>query len=400
MPRDTMPRDAGRAPEERAAAMTRSAGEPRRAPVLEVTDLHKRFAVRGSSAGNHGAERHGVVHAVEGVSFTVGRAEVLAIVGESGCGKSTIARMLVGLTEPSAGSIRVAGVDLAAERSAADRRLIQLVPQNPWSALNRRRSIRHALEQALIIHEPQLTRAQRMERILTMLDRLGLAHEHLDKRPGGVSGGELARIVLARVLLVQPTVLVLDEPTASLDASIKANVVNLLSELRTELGLSMVVITHEIPVARQVADSAAVIYMGRIAEIGAADEVLSNPAHPYSRLLLESVPRAEPGAPIAAAGRGEVPSAMNPPSGCAFHPRCPFEQQVCGEWLPEVLPYGRRLVACHRIEEIGPLRGTPTGDGSAPQEPGLSDTTQHASSANSADLAAPIALPLDAKESL
>ncbi|MGH3263031.1 MAG: oligopeptide/dipeptide ABC transporter ATP-binding protein [Trebonia sp.] len=319
--------------------------------MLEVDGLVKEFHLAGSGPAWRRAPAT-AVHAVSGVSFGVAPGEVLAIVGESGCGKTTVARMLVGLAEPSAGTIRVDGRELGADRGRAERRLIQLVPQNPWSAFNRRRTTGHALHQALAVHEPDLGTAERTERVETVTTQVGLATEHLARRPGDVSGGELTRLVLARVLLVRPKVIVLDEPTASLDASVKATVVSLLMTLRAELGLAMVLITHEIPIARQVADRTAVMYLGRIVEAGPTRHVLRAPAHPYSRMLLASVPQGEPGALLGAPGRGEVPSAAAPPAGCAYHPRCSYQGEGCASAVPELLVHGRRDVACHRIAAI------------------------------------------------
>jgi ABC-type glutathione transport system ATPase component len=237
---------------------------------LEVRDLRKRFVLEGATNWWGRKSPSLTVHAVEGVSFSVNAGEVLTIVGESGCGKTTVAKMLVGLVQPGGGQIRVDGHELAGERSTAERRLIQLVSQNPWSALNRRRSIRHALEQPLLVHEPELGRSARTQRVEEMVERVGLATSHLDKRPRDVSGGELARAVLARTLLGGPKVIVLDEPTASLDASVKATVVNLLLDLRAELGLCLVLITHDISVARRLADKSSVMYLGRFVETGPA----------------------------------------------------------------------------------------------------------------------------------
>ncbi|MGH8961649.1 MAG: ABC transporter ATP-binding protein [Jatrophihabitantaceae bacterium] len=321
--------------------------------MLEVSDLRKRFVLEGPT--NWWGKRSAplAVHAVEGVSFSVGAGEVLTIVGESGCGKTTVAKMLVGLVPPSGGAIRVDGQELSGERTPGDRRLIQLVSQNPWSALNRRRSIRHALEQPLTVHEPGASKAERTRRVEEMVERVGLATAHLDKRPGDVSGGELARAVLARALVAGPKVIVLDEPTASLDASVKATVINLLLDLRAELGLCMVLITHELPVARRLADQAAVMYLGRFVETGPAAHVLHAPTHPYARMLLASVPQAEPGAILPAPGRDEVPSAVALPAGCSYHPRCAYRGDECTASVPELTTRGAGAIACHRTVALG-----------------------------------------------
>lgn len=321
--------------------------------LLEVSGLQKRF-VLGEAAGTKRGEkpRPLIVHAVEGVSFDLDQGEVLTIVGESGCGKSTIAKMLVGLVAPTAGTIRVGGRELGQDRTQADRRLIQLVSQNPWSALNRRRTLRHALEQPLLAHRIGGSKAERTRLVESMVERVGLSRSHLAQRPAGVSGGELARAVLARALLLSPKVLVLDEPTASLDVSVKATVVNLLLDLRIELDLSMVLITHEIDIARKLADQTAVMYLGRLVETGTGESVLDHPNHPYSRMLLASMPVADPHLRALPEVRGEVASAMTPPPGCAYHPRCPYVQDACARSIPLLQVHRDRMIACHRADEV------------------------------------------------
>ncbi|GAA0708450.1 ABC transporter ATP-binding protein [Dactylosporangium roseum] len=326
--------------------------------MLEVAGLRKQFLLDGGSSWWGHRRPPVTVTAVDEVSFSVDSGTVLTVVGESGCGKTTVARMLVGLEQPSSGVIRVDGITLSGRRTTAQTGLIQMVSQNPWSALNRRRSIGHALEQPLLVHRPGATKAERARRIGEMLDRIGLAHSYLGKWPRQVSGGELARVVLARALLAEPKVIVLDEPTASLDASVKATVVSLLLDLRTELGLALVLITHEIPVARWMADQAAVMYLGRFVETGPAREVLHRPTHPYTRLLLDSVPHAAAGEPGGGPGRripepgGEVPSAVAVPSGCAYHPRCPHRADTCTASIPPLIVHNGHPVACHRTAHL------------------------------------------------
>ncbi|OPC80533.1 hypothetical protein B4N89_05820 [Embleya scabrispora] len=319
--------------------------------LLDVQGLTRRFTLP-RSFGRRTAPR--VVHAVEDVSFEVAAGEVLAVVGESGCGKTTVARMLAGLDTATSGTVALAGRELTGGRTPADQRLIQLVTQNPRAAFNRRRTLRHALDQPLRVHGLGAGRAERDALVAEMVERVGLSTEHLDRLPGELSGGELARLVLARALLVRPRVLVLDEPTASLDASVKATVVDLLLRLRAESDLAIVVITHEIDIARRLADRAAVMYLGRIVELGPAASVLARPRHPYPRLLLASVPVPDPertgpasAADFGAGAIGEVPSALDPPSGCAFHPRCALATEVCAERRPVREILDDVEVACH-----------------------------------------------------
>ncbi|MDI2125278.1 oligopeptide/dipeptide ABC transporter ATP-binding protein [Yinghuangia seranimata] len=335
-----------------------------RVPVLAADQLRRYFPVP-RQLGKRGPVQQ--VHAVEDVSFDVAAGEILAVVGESGCGKSTVARMLAGLTEPTVGRVLVDGAELPARRTPEQQRVVQLVTQNPRAAFNRRRGIRHALHQPLRVHGLAAGAREREAAAVETVRRVGLSEEHLDRMPRDLSGGELARLVLARALLVGPRVLVLDEPTASLDASVKATVVNLLLRLRDELGLAIVVITHEIDIARRLADRAAVMYLGRVVELGPAAEVLHAPRHPYARMLLASVPRPDPtrtgpalAADMAADGAGEVPSAVTPPSGCAFHPRCPLATQVCAQEVPEERMLGGVRVMCHHAEDAGTETGAET----------------------------------------
>ncbi len=326
---------------------------PVAAATVELQELVKHFPVKGR-------RRRGgpppVVHAVDGVSLQVGPGESLAIVGESGCGKSTVAKVLVGLLEPTSGLARVAGHDVrpVTVRDPAARRRVQLVSQSPWSALNRAKTIRHIVTQPLQVHGLAPDRAAREARAVELLRLVGLPAEYLDRRPRDISGGELQRVTIARALAGEPQVLVLDEPTASLDVSVKAILVNLLADLRAELGLSYVLITHELDIARHLADRVAVMYLGKFVEVGAAADVFSHPAHPYTRSLLAAAPSELrigelPQAPLV----GEVPSAVDVPSGCRFHTRCPFATAQCREQVPEPQPApGGTTVSCLRLDAL------------------------------------------------
>ena len=257
--------------------------------ALAVQHLTKQFAApRGRR------QAPAPVVAVDDVSFSIEPGEIMALVGESGAGKSTVARIVAGLTDPTSGTVAVDGRALDPSRTNADRRLVQLVGQNPRAALNRRRRIGHALEQPLRVHGLGDDRRARHAMVAAALERVGLTTAHLDRRPGAVSGGELARVVLARALLLAPQVLVLDEPTASLDARTTRTIVELLLSLRTELGLTILVITHEIRVARRISDTTAVMHTGRIVEAGPTAKVLSAPCSPYTRALLDAVLPAHP----------------------------------------------------------------------------------------------------------
>ena len=319
-------------------------------PRLEVRDLVKHFPVRRGTF----AKAREFVKAVNGVSLKIDDGETVAIVGESGCGKSTIARLILRLERPTSGSIDLDGEDLLAmEDTTSARRAVQLVSQNPWSALNRRKTIKHTLTQPLKVHDLVETRAERTMRAAQLLEEVGLSPDYLYRFPSGISGGELQRVTIARALAVSPGMLILDEPTASLDVSVKASIINLLIELRELERLTYLFITHEIDIAKHVSDRIAVMYLGRIVEQGPTEEIFENPRHPYTQSLLGSVPVADPRLraelkPIS----GEVPSAIDLPSGCTFHTRCPYVFARCPEEIPELTAIdSRHLAACHLVGE-------------------------------------------------
>ena len=319
-------------------------------PRLEIRDLVKHFPVRRGTF----AKAREFVKAVNGVSLKIRNGETVAIVGESGCGKSTIARVILRLERPTSGSVHLDGEDLLAmEDTTSARRAVQLVSQNPWSALNRRKTIKHTLTQPLKVHNLVETRAERTMRAARLLEEVGLSPDYLYRFPSGISGGELQRVTIARALAVSPGMLILDEPTASLDVSVKASIINLLIELRDLERLTYLFITHEIDIAKHVSDRIAVMYLGRIVEQGPTEEIFENPRHPYTQSLLGSVPVPDPQLraelkPIS----GEVPSAIDLPSGCTFHTRCPYVFDRCPEEIPELSVIdSRHLAACHLVEE-------------------------------------------------
>ncbi|MEO6019677.1 MAG: oligopeptide/dipeptide ABC transporter ATP-binding protein [Knoellia sp.] len=329
-----------------------------RSPMVEFSDLVKHFPLQdGTRFGKRNAGlAPRVVHAVDGISAQLKPGESLAIVGESGCGKSTVAKMLVGLQTPTSGTVRVGDQDVVPVRQVdlAARRRVQLISQSPWSALNRSKTVRHIVTQPLQVHGLAVDRASRDRRAAELMNIVGLSVDYLDRRPGEISGGELQRVTIARALAGEPEVLVLDEPTASLDVSVKAIVVNLLADLRRQLGLTYVLITHELDIARHLADHVAVMYLGEFVEMGPIDDVFDNPEHPYTRSLLAAAPGlATIGQPPAVLLKGEVPSAVDLPSGCRFHTRCPFATHTCGVEFPHLEPrVGGRAVACLRVDEV------------------------------------------------
>jgi oligopeptide transport system ATP-binding protein len=292
--------------------------------------------------------------AVEDVSLSVSEGETLGIVGESGSGKSTVARCLVGLLRPGSGTVSLRGELLGPRRTREQRRAVQLVFQDPYSSLNPRLTVRSVLSELLVFHG--LAAGEALERrCQELMGLVGLPADALDGYPSSFSGGQRQRIAIARVLAVEPQVVVADEPISSLDVSVQAAILALFADLRDRLGIGMVLISHNLAVVRNICDRAAVMYLGRIVEVGEREEIFTDPRHPYTRALLAAAPRLRPGPDrVAARLRGEPPSPTARPSGCEFHPRCPRAEPRCAAERPELLPApagSSRLAACHFRDE-------------------------------------------------
>lgn len=309
--------------------------------AIEVIDAQKRF--RGS-AGMFGAARE--VRAVDGVSFRLQTGGVLGVVGESGCGKSTLARMILGLMPLSGGSILVDGQDLSTMDRRARARLIQPVFQDPYSSLNPRQSVAEIVGLPLAA-QGDIPVAARRDRVMEMLGRVGLSADHASRQPSQLSGGQRQRVAIARALVLRPRIVVCDEPTSALDVSVQAQILNLLAELRAELGLTYVFISHNLAVVEHIATEVAVMYLGRFVEQAPTAALFHAPAHPYTQALLASVLTPEPGAPIPDVGLGDTyPDPANIPPGCRFHPRCKVAQPGCATHDPVEIVGGGRRVAC------------------------------------------------------
>ncbi|SHL14772.1 peptide ABC transporter ATP-binding protein [Phytopseudomonas punonensis] len=295
------------------------------------------------------------VQALNGVSFELQAGKTLAVVGESGCGKSTLARALTLIEEPSSGSLQIAGQEVNGANAQTRKQLrrdVQMVFQNPYASLNPRQKIGDQLAEPLVINTG-LSRAERREKVQAMMSQVGLRPEHYQRYPHMFSGGQRQRIALARAMMLTPKVLVADEPTSALDVSIQAQVLNLFMDLQEEFKTGYVFISHNLSVVRHVADDVLVMYLGRPAEIGPSERIYERPLHPYTKALLSATPtiHPDPSKPKIKIV-GELPNPLNPPSGCAFHKRCPYATERCQTELPLLRPLDGREVACHHAEQF------------------------------------------------
>jgi oligopeptide/dipeptide ABC transporter ATP-binding protein len=318
--------------------------------IMEVDGLFKHFPIQAGFF----RKQVGAVKAVDGVSFDVVRGETLGLVGESGCGKSTTARLLLRLMEPTEGSIKFEGREIAGvkgEELKALRREMQMIFQDPYSSLNPRKTVGSIISDPFIIHGLKKDARERKQAVQDLMDLVGLNPEHYNRYPHEFSGGQRQRIGVARALALNPKVIVADEPVSALDVSIQAQVLNLLRDLQRELGLTLIFIAHDLSVVRHMCDRVAVMYLGRIVELATSDELYSHPRMPYTGALMSAVPVADPR--LAAAKKrqvlvGDVPSPTNPPPGCRFHTRCWKAQEVCrNEDPPLTEKDGGNLAACH-----------------------------------------------------
>ena len=317
------------------------------APVLEARDLRRDYLVKRGVFGGHAT-----VKALAGASFDLRAAETLAVVGESGSGKSTLARLLTLIETPSSGHLRIDGADVTeADRARAKelRRSVQMVFQNPFGSLNPRQTIEATLEEPLIVSSDRPA-AERKSLVRDMMAKVGLRPEYGSRYPHMFSGGQRQRIAIARALMLNPRILVLDEPVSALDVSVRAQVLNLLADLQDELGLAYVFVSHDLSVVRHIADRIVVIYLGHVVEIGDADAILGAPQHPYTRALLSATPTTDPAQRRERIVlKGELPSPLNPPSGCVFHTRCPLVFDKCIVDDPGLERKRGRDVACWAV---------------------------------------------------
>lgn len=324
--------------------------------LLKVENLRKAFKV---SANRPGAAKQ-LLKAVDGVSFAIKSGETLGLVGESGCGKSTAGKLLLRLIEPDSGTIEFDGQDVTGmghHALTAMRRDMQMIFQDPYSSLNPRMRVGEIIGEPLVVHALAKGR-QVKEQVLTLMQTVGLAPEHYDRYPHEFSGGQRQRIGIARTLAVQPRLVVADEPVSALDLSIQAQIVNLLKDLQKEFGLTYLFISHDLGIIEHVCDRVAVMYLGRIVEVATAEQLYLQPCHPYTEALLNAVPIPDPQRVRKhQVLSGEIPSPIDPPAGCHFHPRCPYAQDICRQQYPELKDHGEgHQSACHFSGEVGRFR--------------------------------------------
>mgnify|MGYP006265981541 CR=1 FL=1 len=325
-----------------------------KAPLLQVRDLKQHFPINGGVLGRV----QGHVKAVDGISFDVYPGETLSIVGESGCGKSTTGRSILRLQEPTAGQVIFDGEDIAKlskRELRRRRRKMQIIFQDPFASFNPRQTIQQLLDEAMAIQGTRPPQ-ERRERIVELLEMVGLKAEHIDRYPHEFSGGQRQRIAIARALSVEPKLIVCDEAVSALDVSVQAQVINLLKRLQRELGLTYIFVAHDLGVVRHISDRIVVMYLGKIVEVGDTETIFSRPQHPYTRALLSAIPVPDPKTrqrPIPIPG--DVPSPVDPPGGCPFHTRCPHVMDRCLSDPPPLHRLDREQeAACHLVED-GPI---------------------------------------------
>jgi peptide/nickel transport system ATP-binding protein len=323
-------------------------------PLVQAQDLAKTFDVSPPWLNRVlESKPRQLLHAVDGVSFQIERGQTLALVGESGCGKSTVARLLVGLYEPSRGSVQFDGQDAHAAFKSADARVlrqrIQMIFQDPYASLNPRWTVQAIVGEPLQEHGLIRQSSELRERVAELLASVGLSAQDMGKYPHQFSGGQRQRISIARALATAPEFLVCDEPTSALDVSVQAQVLNIMKDLQRSRGLTYLFISHNLAVVRHVSDQVGVMYLGRLVELADKHTLFSQPRHPYTRMLLDAIPKMHDTGRARTPVQGEVPNPLNPPSGCTFHPRCPQANEQCRSQRPPLRQFQGIQIACHQV---------------------------------------------------
>ena len=322
--------------------------------LLDVRNLRKSFRTSDSFGENKGR-----LVAVDDVSFSLNEGETLGLVGESGCGKSTTGKVIMQLQKAEQGQVLFEDTDLttlSARQMRPYRRQLQMIFQDPFSSLNPRMTVGEILREPFVIHKLAPNRQIR-EQIIQLLERVGLSAEHEQRYPHEFSGGQRQRVGIARALAVQPKLIIADEPVSALDLSVQAQILNLLREIQQEHNLSYLFIAHDLAVIEHVSDRIAVMYLGKIVELTTAEQLYREPRHPYTEALLNAVPVPDPERPRPKPLTGEIPSPVNPPSGCYFHPRCPYADELCRQTAPPLAECAtEHLLACHHQEQVGRYR--------------------------------------------
>lgn len=321
--------------------------------LIKVENLSKLFEV---DAGMWAKSKE-FVHAVSDVSLSIYEGETLGLVGESGCGKSTLGRLIINLISPTEGKVYFDGVDmitLSQNKLREFRQNMQIIFQDPYASLNPRWTIRDIIAEPLDTHY-KLKKEEVTERVRELMEFAGIRPEYLDRYPHQFSGGQRQRVGIARALALSPKFIVCDEPVSALDVSIQSQILNLLGDIQKEMGMSYLFISHDLSVVRYLSDRVCVMFLGRICEIGETAKVYENPLHPYTKFLLEAVPKPDPKLRKTEKDMltGEIPSPVNPPKGCRFHTRCPYKIDICNQKTPLLEEVNERLVACHRARELG-----------------------------------------------
>lgn len=314
--------------------------------LMEARNLVKEFALAG---GKKGAD---VVHAVSGVNLKIYEGETLALVGESGCGKSTLGRTLIRLLDATSGTVEFDGTDITRmkDREFADiRRQMQIIFQDPYASLNPRMKVREIIAEPLTTYGLARTKGEAEVQVRALMDEVGIPREFMNRYPHQFSGGQRQRIGIARAIALHPRLIICDEPVSALDVSIQSQVLNLLKDLQEQYQLTYLFISHDLSVVKFISDRVCVMFLGMICEVGATEELYAHPLHPYTHFLLNAIPKADP--KLRSDDRellsGEIPSPVNPPSGCRFHTRCPYAAEVCSRKVPEGITVGERQVFCH-----------------------------------------------------